>query len=91
MARALDRTTRAHCGINGMVMAMITFSVPGPSVETIASAMMISGKAMNTSMTRCNSKSKRPPKYALATPNTKPITEPKNAAVRPTNNAVREP
>ena len=52
MASALERTTRAHCGMNGMVMAMMTFSSPGPKMETMASAMMINGKARNTSMTR---------------------------------------
>jgi hypothetical protein len=38
--------------MKGMVMAMITLSIPGPRTATTASARMINGKAMMTSITR---------------------------------------
>ena len=45
-----------------MVMAMMTFCTPVPKIDTIASAMMISGNAITTSNSRCMSMSIRPPK-----------------------------
>jgi hypothetical protein len=44
------------------VIAMITFWVPLLKIAITASAMMISGNAMNTSRTRWNTKSTQPPK-----------------------------
>jgi len=45
-----------------MVMAMMTFCTPVPKMETMASAMMISGNAITTSNTRCMIMSIMPPK-----------------------------
>ena len=45
-----------------MVMARMTLCVPVPKMATTASAMMISGNAMNTSMTRWKTRSIQPPK-----------------------------
>ena len=43
-------------------MAMITYWIPVPRIETTASAMMIKGKAMKMSITRWNIRSNQPPK-----------------------------
>ena len=43
-------------------MAMITFCTPVPKIATTASAMMISGKAISMSNTRCSIRSIVPPK-----------------------------
>ena len=44
------------------MIARITFSVPVPRIDTTASAMMTSGNAMKTSMTRWKMRSNSPPK-----------------------------
>ena len=91
MESALERTTRAHLGIKGIVMAKITFCVPVPKIETTESAMMMSGKEMKISMKRWNMRSKRPPKYALPTPRMRPAEEPIMEAENPMNSAVLAP
>jgi hypothetical protein len=53
---------RAASGMKGRAMAKITFCRPVPKIDTIASAMMITGKAMKTSMTRWRIRSILPPK-----------------------------
>ena len=45
-----------------MVIAMMTLKVPVPKIATTASAMMMSGKAVSTSMRRWNVGSNQPPK-----------------------------
>ena len=45
-----------------MVMAMMTLCTPVPKIDTIASAMMISGNAITTSNMRWKIRSIRPPK-----------------------------
>ena len=61
-ASALERTTRAQRGTIGVAMARMTLPAPVPRIATTASARMITGKAKNTSMTRCTTRSMRPPK-----------------------------
>src|SRR4029077_2837256 len=53
--------------------------------------MMISGNAITTSKIRWKIRSSRPPKYALATPSTRPAKPPTMAEVSPTISAVRAP
>ena len=91
IASALERTTRAQRGSIGIAIASMTLTAPVPRITTTASARMMSGKARSTSITRSSSRSVRPPKYALATPSTRPSVPPMNDAPRPTKSAVREP
>jgi len=44
------------------VIARITFCTPVPKIDTTASAMMISGKEITISMTRCSHRSVWTPK-----------------------------
>src|SRR5262249_2100589 len=60
--RALDRMTSALRGIIGTMIARMTFWMPVPSTTTTARARMMSGKDRKMSMTRCTSRSVRPPK-----------------------------
>jgi len=54
---ALERTTRAQRGTMGVAMARMTLPAPVPSIATTARARMITGKAKNTSITRCTIRS----------------------------------
>ena len=77
--------------MNGIVIAIITFWIPVPKIETTARANIISGNDIKTSITRWKTRSNFPPKYALLTPRISPMTDPTNAETKPTNNAVRAP
>ncbi len=43
-------------------------TMPGPTTETTTIRMMMSGKLIQASTTRCTTMSKRPPKYPVVIP-----------------------
>ena len=56
-----ERTIRANCGIRQILIAISTFTSPGPRAPTIATARIVPGRAKNTSMILIKTISTLPP------------------------------
>jgi hypothetical protein len=74
-----------------MAIATMTAGRPVPIAMEIAMARMRSGNAWRISITRWLIRSKRPPRYPHATPQSEPTVVPRSTAENATKREVRAP